>query len=79
MKILKRPNTNWSYKHTCSQCDAELEVEKGDVYYAAHDAGPGPSESWSAYCPICTQCISIPKSDIPKAVQVEIKDNVDDR
>lgn len=75
MKILKRPDTAWSLKHTCSHCTAELEVEKGDV---KHNSYPGDFrepgyETWSATCPICSVSFDIPVTKIPKAVQVEIK------
>lgn len=75
MKILKRPNTQWSYKHTCVKCDAELEVEKGDVKYHSYPGDfrePG-YETWSANCPCCSASIDIPVSKIPKAVQIEIQ------
>lgn len=75
MKVLKAPSTVWSYKHTCIGCEAELEVEKGDVKYHNY---PGdyrdPSyETWTAKCPICDKEITVPLAKIPKAVQLEIK------
>lgn len=76
MKILKRPDTQWSYKHTCSNCTAELEVEKSDVKHTSYPGDfrePG-YETWSATCPICMVSFTIPESKLPKAVQVEIKD-----
>jgi hypothetical protein len=76
MKILKRPDTAWSYKHTCSFCTAELEVEKSDVkyeYYHGDYRDPILYENWTATCPICKHEIHIPPLSIPKAVQVEIK------
>jgi len=74
MKILKRPDTAWSYKCTCSRCTAELEVEKTDVTHASYPGDyrePG-YDTWKAYCPLCGNCIDITESAIPKAVQVEI-------
>ena len=75
MKILKKPDSNWSYKHTCKSCDADLEVEKGDVRYT-YNAGdfrdPG-YETWTANCPCCSATIDVPVAKIPKIVQVEIK------
>ncbi len=75
MKVLKRPDTAWSYKHTCSTCTAELEVEKSDVKFSSYPGDfrePG-YETWSATCPICQHGFNIPVTAIPKAVQVEIK------
>lgn len=75
MKIIKRPDTAWTMKHTCSNCTAELEIEKGDVKFNSYPGDfrdPG-YETWSASCPICSQSISIREASIPKAVQVEIK------
>lgn len=79
MKILKRPDTAWSLKHTCVNCTAELEVEKGDVKFHSHPGDfrdPG-YETWSASCPICSANFDIPVTKIPKAVQVEIKNRRD--
>lgn len=75
MKILKAPSTVWSYKQTCVGCDAELEVEKGDVKYYSYPGDqrdPG-YDTWTSKCPICDKEIIVPVSKIPKAVQVEIK------
>lgn len=75
MKILKKPDTTWSYKHTCKQCAAELEVEKGDVKYTHHSGDyRDPSyETWQATCPVCTSIFEIPCNIIPKIIQLEIK------
>ena len=75
MKIISRPDTNWKYKHTCSKCDAVLEVEKGDVKhknYPGDQREPG-YETWSAICPVCSNTFSIQATAIPKVVQIEIK------
>ena len=75
MKIIKAPDTNWSRKHTCSNCTAELELDKGDVKYQYHSGDfRDPSyETWTATCPVCHTNFNVPESSIPKAVQVEIK------
>lgn len=75
MKILKRPDTQWSLKHTCTNCTAELEIEKQDVKHThyAGDFRESSSDSWTTNCPICGQSIYISENNIPKAVQVEIK------
>ena len=75
MKVLKRPDTNWSIKHTCANCTAELEVEKNDVKFHSYPGDfrdPG-YETWSATCPVCSAGFDIAVAKIPKAVQVEIK------
>lgn len=80
MKILKRPNTDWSMKHTCSQCTAELEVEKGDVKFTSYPGDfrePG-YETWTATCPFCSNVFHIKEATLPKAVQIEIKKNRSD-
>ncbi len=82
MKVIKRPNTDWSFKHTCRNCTAELEVEKTDVHHEHHtNCDPrepgGDWDTWTARCPICNELISIPETAIPKAVQVEIKKKSD--
>lgn len=75
MKILKRPDTNWSYKHTCVQCSAELEIEKSDVKHTSYpgDFRESGYDVWEATCPICSVIINIPVNTMSKAVQVEIK------
>jgi len=77
MKVLKRPDTSWSYKHTCAQCTAELEVEKSDVKYHHYsgDFREPEYETWQATCPVCSSVFSINEKNIPKIVQIEIKSN----
>lgn len=79
MKIIKAPDTNWTRKHTCANCTAELEVEKGDVKYRYHsgDSRDPSYETWTATCPICKTDFNIPEANLPKAVQVEIKKRTD--
>lgn len=86
MKVIKKPNTDWSWKYTCKNCTAELEVEKLDVKYEHHSSydprdprDSGEWDSWTAKCPICNELISIPETAIPKAVQVEIKQRYERR
>jgi hypothetical protein len=74
MKVLKRPNTDWSYKHTCLQCGAELEVEKSDVshtYYPGDFRDP-TYEQFMAKCAVCSSQFTVPNNVIPKIVQFEI-------
>ena len=75
MKILKRPDTNWSCKYTCTNCTAELEIKKSDVSYRHYD-GDQRDPSYDAYyanCPLCSAAISILNKSIPQAVQIEIQ------
>lgn len=75
MKIIKRPNTEWSMKYTCSNCTAELEIEKGDVRFHSYPGDmrePGYN-TWTTNCPVCDVLIDIAENKLPKAVQVEIK------
>ena len=76
MKILKHPDTKWTYKTTCPNCTAELEVEKPDVKFS-HYSGDYFREPaydiWQANCAVCSSGITIPAENIPKAVQFEIK------
>jgi len=76
MKILKRVDTNnWSYKYTCTQCESELEVEKGDIKYQFH-SGYGREtdyETWTATCPVCQNHFHIPDKNFSSALKVEIK------
>lgn len=75
MKILKRPDTNWSMKHTCVKCTAELEVEKTDISYkyVEGDRNEPGYDSYSSNCPLCQTIIHIIGKNIPQAVQVEIQ------
>jgi hypothetical protein len=75
MKVLKRPDTNWSMKHTCVKCTAELEIEKTDVSYKYCDGDRNESgyDSYSSSCPLCQTIILIENRNIPQAVQVEIQ------
>lgn len=75
MKILKHPDTKWSRKHTCTNCTAELEIEKDDLRFTHYDGDYREQayDSWYSHCPICSDPINISGKDIPKAVQVEVK------
>ena len=76
MKVLKKVETKgWSYKHTCANCDSELEAEGGDLKY---DYYPGdfrdPSyESFHCTCPECGQQFTVPTNKIPKLLQLAAK------
>lgn len=76
MKVLKTADTSkWSYKFTCPQCESLLEAERGDVKYEHHDGciRDPDYDTWTVSCPICQRSQNIPEKDIPKALQVQIK------
>lgn len=76
MKVVKRTDVSkWSYKHICSNCDSELEVETKDLkhhYYDGDMREPG-YDSFTAECAVCSQQFTIPSNKIPKLIQVEAK------
>lgn len=78
MKILKHPDTKWTYKHTCANCTAELEVEKPDVKFKYFDGDfrEVGYDTWTATCAVCNNDFNIPLESIPKAVQFEIKKKI---
>ena len=76
MKVIKKTDVSgWAYKHTCSGCDSELEIEAKDVHHRYIDGDPREPgyDSYSASCCVCDCSISIPSSKIPKLLQVEIQ------
>jgi hypothetical protein len=75
MKIIKQPDFEWTKRHTCTNCTAELEVEKQDVTFTHYsgDMREPSYDTWTASCPICAHTITIKEDEIPKAVQVVIK------
>jgi hypothetical protein len=76
MKVIKKVDvSDWTYKHTCSGCDSELEVEAKDICHQHYDGDvrePG-YDKYSANCVVCSCSISIPAIKIPKLLQVEIQ------
>lgn len=75
MKILKAPETEWSYKCKCYNCTAELLVEKQDIKYKSdYDMREGSWETWSVVCINCNHGFEISPNHIPQAVKTEIKD-----
>lgn len=76
MKVIKKVDTSgWNIKHTCTTCESELEIEKGDIKYEYHSGYQRDPDyvSWTTKCPVCNQHIDISIKSIPKVVQVEIK------
>ncbi len=82
MKVLKKADvSNWSYKHTCSGCDSELQIEAADISYRYYDGDmrePG-YDSYSTNCCVCSASINVPGNKIPKLLQVEIKNRTNRR
>lgn len=76
MKVIKKQDvSNWSHKHTCVNCESELEVESKDLRYSRVDGDPREPgyDSFTATCCVCSQSFSVPTNKIPKLVQVEVK------
>jgi hypothetical protein len=77
MKIIKKEDTSgWKYRHTCANCDSELEVEAKDLRYTRYDGDmrePG-YDSYSAQCAVCSQTFNVLANKIPKLIQIEAKD-----
>ncbi len=77
MKVLKKVETaGWSYRHNCSNCDSELEVEAKDLRYHRYDGDmrePG-YDAFQAQCAVCSQAFNVPTNKIPKLIQIEAKD-----
>jgi hypothetical protein len=76
MKIIKKQDTtNWTYKHICSGCDTELEIEAKDLIHRHYDGDfrePG-YDKYSANCAVCQCDISVQENKIPRLIQIEAK------
>ena len=76
MKIIKKVDTsNWTYAFRCVSCESQLEACPGDVkyqYYSGDYRDPS-YEVFSVNCIVCNQGKNISPNDIPKALQVEIR------
>ena len=76
MKIIKKQDvSNWSYQHTCTDCDTVLEVDGKDLILQHHqgDYRNSSYDSYSANCAVCKHSFTVPINDIPKLIQVEVK------
>lgn len=79
MKVLKKTDTSkWSWRTKCVQCESELEAERGDIKHDISEAD-GPyrprSDTWFINCPVCSNTIFLSEKDIPKLLQMEVKQN----
>jgi len=76
MKVIKQPDTSgWKFEHTCSTCDAVLQVEASDVKYTYNPGDfrdPG-YESYYAYCACCSTQFNIPEGKLTKAIKHQAK------
>lgn len=83
MKVIKKQDTtNWSYKHNCSNCESELEVESRDVvyyFYSSCDPRESSYASYQASCAVCQKTFTIPSAKIPKLIQLEAKKRYESR
>lgn len=76
MKIIKQVDvSDWKYRFTCVSCDSELEAEANDIKHNHYDDQRELSsyDKFCVYCPVCNAGRDIPAKDIPKALQVKIK------
>lgn len=81
MKVLSKPDTsNWSAKHTCSNCDSNLEINGEDLIYELENVGYYDMESDAYYvdCPVCSELSYVQESEIPKLVRIEAKNRSDE-
>lgn len=81
MKIISKPDTSsWSTKHTCSNCDSNLEINGEDLIYELEDTGYYDMESDAYYvdCPVCSELSYVQENEIPKLVRMEAKNRADE-
>ena len=79
MKIIKQLDINdWSYRHTCLDCSAELEIEANDIIYNNYpgDFRESSYETYTCKCPVCTNVIIINNDKIPKLIKLNSKKKV---
>ena len=78
MKVLKKTDTSkWSWRTKCVKCESELEAERGDIKHSlSEDDGPfrpGSIDLWTITCPMCSNEIYLSEKEIPKLLQMEVK------
>lgn len=73
MKVISTPNvTNWSKRHTCTNCDSELEIELSHLTYESDRRNGG---DFCTKCPICKNYIYVMEGEIPKILKIKILNN----
>lgn len=71
MKIIKQVDvSNWTYRFTCQDCDSELEADHNDIKSGGD--GHGGVEFY-VYCSICHTKTDVNTEDVPKALQIKVK------
>jgi hypothetical protein len=76
MKVIKKQDvSNWNLTYHCNNCDSDLEIYAGDIKYWSYDGDfRDPSyEYFSCNCAVCNDQHTIPSSNIPKLIQLEVK------
>lgn len=77
MKVLSKQNTeSWTQEHTCTECDAQLEVNIDDVkvkYVKGYSYEDPDYYSYLVNCPVCFKSSTLITNLIPKLVQIEIQ------
>lgn len=76
MKVIKKQDVSgWTYKHTCTNCESELEAEPKDLTHTHYNGDmrePG-YDTFTASCPVCFQSFSVAPTKIPKLIQIQVK------
>lgn len=76
MKVIKKQDVSgWEFKHTCSNCESELQVEQSDLRYSSYpgDQRESGCETFTASCAVCNQSFEIAITNIPKLIRIEVK------
>lgn len=76
MKIIKKQDVSgWAFKHTCTNCESELQVEPSDLRHSSYpgDMRESGYETFTANCVVCSQSFTIANDKIPKLIQIEVK------
>lgn len=75
--IFKMDTSNWEQHHDCRVCDSKLKINMHDLIFQKELQGFYDTESENYYvsCPICSNLSYVQQQDIPKLVQLEVKEN----
>ena len=68
MKILSKPNLEWSEEATCQYCDAVLEIDSSDLFF---EFGCKNDDLFYAWCPVCNHKL-FTSNPIPKLLKIEL-------
>lgn len=79
MEIVSAVNTDdWSTNHKCNHCDSVLKIKKTDLIYKYEKSNHYEQEDSHIYhikCPVCTHLSFVHNNEIPKLVQLKIKND----